>query len=301
MTVPRRGLPAALLLAAAMLLPPLPAAGASPVAPGDGTITVSIDRSAPAQGDVVRVVLIGAPPIDNAVLHWKGRPWPMRDCGPGCSEALAGIDLAEALGRHTLSVLGRRSGVPIRADVEIAVRERPFPVQSLTIPKEKDVQDAALLARVESEAKALRARFESAPSAPSWASPFLPPVPGFSPAHFGERRVINGEPRSPHTGGDMKEPEGTPVSTIADGRVVFSGEQFFGGNEVVIDHGGGVLSMYFHLAERRVSEGMPVRRGDVIGSVGATGRATGPHLHFGLRVTGARVDPASLPGLVDKR
>jgi murein DD-endopeptidase MepM/ murein hydrolase activator NlpD len=248
---------------------------------------------------VVRVELRGIPSPDNGAIHWKGRRWPMKPCGDGCLEALAGIDLAEAPGRHTLAVLANRGGAALRADVEIEVRERRFPEQSFTVPKEKDALDPALAQRIEDEAKAIRERFDAPPSAPSWALPFLAPVPGFTPAHFGARRVINGEPRNPHTGGDMTLPEGTPVHAIADGRVVFSGEQFFGGNELLIDHGGGVFSMYFHLAERSVSEGQAVRAGERIGSVGATGRATGPHLHFGLRVTGARVDPAALSGLVD--
>jgi murein DD-endopeptidase MepM/ murein hydrolase activator NlpD len=274
----------------------VPSAGRASAA-GDGSVTVSVDRSAPEQGAVVRVELKGNPAPDNASIHWKGRRWPMRACGPGCFEALAGIDLAEVPGRHTLAVLSGRGGVAIRADVEIEVRERAFDVQELTLPPEKDVHDEALARRVADEAKSLRERFDAEPSAPAWDAPFMPPVEGFVPARFGSRRVINGEPRSPHTGGDMTLPEGTPVRAVAGGRVVFSGEQFFGGNELVIDHGGGVFSMYFHLSERSVAEGQVVRKGDPVGKVGATGRATGPHLHFGVRVTGARVDPVALPGL----
>ncbi len=270
-------------------------------AAADGTMAVSVDRSAPEQGAVVRVELRGAPGPDNALIHWKGRGWPMKACGDGCFEALAGIDLAEAPGRHTLTVMATRGGVALRADVELEVRERAFPLQSFNVPKEKDVQDPVLARRIEEEARTFRERIDAPPSTPSWSAPFQPPVPGFAPSHFGARRVINGEPRNPHTGGDMTLPAGTPVHAVADGRVVFSGEQFFGGNELLVDHGGGVFSMYFHLSERSVSEGQLVRRGERIGSVGATGRATGPHLHFGLRVTGARVDPAALPGLVDKR
>jgi murein DD-endopeptidase MepM/ murein hydrolase activator NlpD len=295
----RRAFAAAFL--AATLSSAFPRAAAAVAPPGGGSLSVAVDRSGPLQGDVVRVELRGTPPPDNAAIHWKGRAWPMRACGEGCYEALAGIDVAEAPGRHTLAVLASRSGSALRADVELEVAERPFPLQSFTVPKEKDAQDPLLLERIAEEARALRDRFDAPPSAPAWASPFAPPVPGFAPRNFGNRRVINDEPRAPHTGGDMTLPEGTPVSAVADGRVVFSGEQFFGGNEVVVDHGGGLFSMYFHLSERAVGEGQAVRRGERIGAVGATGRATGPHLHFGLRVTGARVDPAALPGVVDNR
>lgn len=295
-------MPLATFLAASMFTALIQGRAAAFPPAGGGTLSVAIDRSGPLQGDVVRVELRGVPSPDNAAIHWKGRAWPMRACGDGCFEALAGIDVVEAVGRHTLAVLANRSGAALRADVELEVAERPFPVQSFTVPKDKDAQeDALLLERIGEEAKVLRSRFDAAPSPPAWISPFLPPVPGFSPRNFGSRRVINEEPRAPHTGGDMTLPEGTPVSSVADGRVVFSGEQFFGGNEVVVDHGGGVFSMYFHLSERAVAEGQAVRRGDRIGAVGSTGRATGPHLHFGLRVTGARVDPAALPGVVDNR
>lgn len=296
----RRRAPGAAL--AALLLPPL-LAGSPGVsrAMADGPVSVSIDRAEPAQGDVVRVELRGAPSPDNASIHWRGRAWPMKGCGPGCFETYAGVDLAEAPGRHTISILGSRDNVALRADVEVEVRGREFPVQSFTVPVEREPADPALLERVESEAAALRERFGADPSHPAWESPFLPPVPGFAPTGFGARRIVNGEPRNPHTGGDMPLPEGVPVRAVADGRVVFSGEQFFGGNQVVIDHGGGLFSMYFHLAERAVEEGRAVLRGDRVGTVGSTGRATGPHLHFGLRVTGARVDPAALPGVVDNR
>ncbi len=300
MTPARRSVFGGLLLAMAFLASPGYAADPS-ARPVDGSIAISVDHSAPEQGAIVRVELMGTPSPDNGVIHWKGRSWPMKGCGVGCFEALAGIDLAEAPGRHTLTVMASRGGGALRADVEIEVRERVFPLQAFQVPKEKDVQDPALVRRIEAEAKLFRERYDAPPSLPSWGSPFQPPVPGFVPAHFGARRVINGEPRNPHTGGDMTLPAGVPVHSIADGRVVFSGEQFFGGNELLIDHGGGIFSMYFHLAERAVSEGQAVRRGERIGSVGATGRATGPHLHFGLRVTGARVDPASLPGLVENR
>jgi murein DD-endopeptidase MepM/ murein hydrolase activator NlpD len=287
----------ALLLAAWLAAAGCPRSAAA----AGGSLSLSLDRSSPEQGEVVRVELRGAPPPDNGSLHWKGRAWPMRGCGEGCLEALAGIDLAEAPGRHTVSVLGSRSGESLRADFEIEVRERAFPVQAFAVPKELDARDPSLLRRIEEEAGELRRRFESPPSAPAWSLPFAAPVPGFAPSHFGDRRVINGEPRIPHSGGDMTLPAGTPVRSVADGKVVFSGEQYFGGNEVVIDHGGGVISMYFHLAERLVAEGQPVKKGDPVGAAGATGRATGPHLHFGLRVTGARVDPASLPGIVERR
>ena len=101
----------------------------------------------------------------------------------------------------------------------------------------------------------------------------------------------------PHSAVDIRLSAGTPVRAIADGKVAFAAEQFFGGRSVVIDHGGGVFSVYYHLKEVSVAEGREISRGDRVGSVGATGRATGPHLHFGVRVPGGRVDPTRLLAL----
>jgi murein DD-endopeptidase MepM/ murein hydrolase activator NlpD len=158
--------------------------------------------------------------------------------------------------------------------------------------------DNATLVRIGSEAEELSRRF-SGVTPPRWRIPFLPPVEEYRPANYGARRVINGDRRMPHAAVDIRLPGGTPVRAIADGRVAFAGEQFFGGRSVVIDHGGGVFSVNYHLKEFSVAEGQEIIRGDRIGSVGATGRATGPHLHFGVRVPGGRVDPTrlfALPG-----
>lgn len=111
---------------------------------------------------------------------------------------------------------------------------------------------------------------------------------------FGARRVINGEPRSPHSGADYRADAGTPVRAAADGTVVLAEEHFFAGNSVFLDHGDGLITMYFHLAEISVASGQDVAAGQTLGRVGSTGRSTGPHLHFGARWRGARVDPELL-------
>ena len=116
---------------------------------------------------------------------------------------------------------------------------------------------------------------------------------------FGARRIINGEPRSPHTGVDYAADAGELVLAVAEGEVVLAEEHFFAGNSVFLDHGDGLVSMYFHLSRIDVVVGDVVGRGQTIGAVGATGRATGPHLHFGLRWHGLRIDPVPLLGNPD--
>jgi murein DD-endopeptidase MepM/ murein hydrolase activator NlpD len=272
--------------------------GAPEPAAAGGTLSISVSTSTPAVGDPM-VVEVGANgPVDNLVLRWKRAAWPMREISPGRYEGLIGVDLDDPVGPAAVAAEGFLDGDRVRAEAEVTVSPRKFAVQELTLPKSMAEFDNATLVRIGAEAAELSRRF-SRVTPPRWRIPFLPPVEEYRPANFGARRVINGNPRMPHSAVDIHLPAGTPVRTIADGRVVFAGEQFFGGRSVVIDHGGGVFSVYYHLKEFSVAEGQEISRGDRIGSIGSTGRATGPHLHFGVRVPGGRVDPTrlfALPG-----
>lgn len=259
------------------------------------TISVSVSSRFADQGDPVLVEVSVAPPPDNLAMVWKGRTFPLKKAGNGRFLALIGIDLMEPPGKVPLSVVTDRDGTTTRLDLDLAVREKAFPVQVLSLPKKMAEFDAVTLERIRREAQVLEVRL-AAVSAPAWDLPFLPPVEDYRPAGFGARRVINREPRSPHAGVDLHLPEGTPVRAIAAGTVAFSGEQFFGGRSVVLDHGGGLFSIYYHLQETVVSEGQRVGKGQRIGAVGSSGRATGPHLHFGIRAAGGRVDPSLLFG-----
>lgn len=160
-----------------------------------------------------------------------------------------------------------------RESRRVLVADYPYPVQRIELPDDRMVNLSP-----EDLARAL-------------AAP-LAPLP--SGGRFGARRFINGEPRSPHSGADYPAPRGTPVRAVAGGRVVLAEEHFFGGRSVFVHHGDGLVSMYLHLDRILVGEGDPVDRSQPVGAVGSTGRATGPHLHFGLRWHGARVDPELL-------
>jgi hypothetical protein len=265
----------------------------------DGTLSISVSTGTPAMGDPVVVEVAANGAVDNLVLRWKDAAWPMRETAPGRYGGLIGVDLDDPEGPAVVAAEGFLDGARVRAEVEVTISPRKFAVQELTLPKGMAEFDNATLVRIGAEAAELSRRFSRA-TPPRWRIPFLPPVEEYRPTNFGARRVINGHPRMPHSAVDINLPAGTPVRTIADGRVAFAGEQFFGGRSVVIDHGGGVFSVYYHLKEFSVAEGQEISRGDHIGSVGATGRATGPHLHFGVRVPGGRVDPTRLFALPDR-
>lgn len=127
-----------------------------------------------------------------------------------------------------------------------------------------------------------------------WRLPLVRPVQGKVLSVYGAQRILNGKPKNPHRGLDFRSPMGNPVKCVAAGRVILVGDHYYAGNSVYVDHGNGVVSMYFHLSEPMVKEGDEVKRGQTVGLTGMTGRATGPHLHFSLSVLGELVDPAPL-------
>lgn len=182
------------------------------------------------------------------------------------------------------------------ASRRVRVGAYPYPEQRLEVEDRYVAPSAAELERIEREKKRI-GRLWSFESERRFALPLGAPLADLPDAsRFGARRIFNGQPRSPHSGADFAATTGTPVLAVADGRVVLAEEHFFAGNSVFVDHGDGLISMSFHLSEIAVAEGDEVRRGQRLGAVGATGRVTGPHLHFAVRWHGARVDPALLLG-----
>jgi len=198
-------------------------------------------------------------------------------------------DLKVKPGSYPLLVKIPSTGV--RKQIDITVRGKDFGVRQLTLPKGVVDLDAVTLERVKKEAAIMKEALEASPTVPQWKGPFVKPLSGEVVGTFGQASIINGMPRAPHSGVDLKAERGTPVVSINSGRVVLTGEHFFNGLFVVVDHGGAVQSMYFHLDKILVQQGDEVTKGMVVGLVGATGRATGPHLHFGIRINGARIDP----------
>ena len=200
-----------------------------------------------------------------------------------------GADLKLKAGSYPLVVKTASTG--FRKQIDVRVSSKDFGVRQLTLPKEMVDLDAVTLERVKREAAIMKEVLEAPPTPPQWKGPFVKPVNGEVSGTFGQASIINGMPRSPHSGVDLKAERGTPVVSINSGRVVLTGENFFIGLFVVVDHGGAIQSLYFHFDKILVQQGDRVAKGQVVGLLGATGRVTGPHLHFGIRISGARIDP----------
>jgi murein DD-endopeptidase MepM/ murein hydrolase activator NlpD len=207
---------------------------------------------------------------------------------------LLGIDMEDKPGVHDLTI-EVTDGEQTRAlHYEVEVLKEKFRVERLTLPKDKVDLDAKSLQRWKAEQEQVKAALVEDSPARLWRAGFVEPVSGRRTGIFGSVRIMNGQPRSPHNGEDIGAPIGTPVVVTNDGVVRLTVDHLFSGKGVYVDHGLGFYSMYFHLSEILVKEGDPVRAGQVIGKVGASGRATGPHLHWGVKLNGARVNPYAL-------
>jgi len=182
----------------------------------------------------------------------------------------------------------------IRYKAEIQRTPREFPVERLTVKKSFTQLSKEVEERTRRERKEVDAALATISLKRWWTCPFTRPVPGASGSVFGLRRFFNNEPRSPHNGVDFSSGAGEPIVAVTAGTVILAPEHFYSGNAVYLDHGQGVISMYFHLSETHMRVGQSVKAGEIVGLVGATGRVTGPHLHFGLRVAGQAVDPLPL-------
>jgi murein DD-endopeptidase MepM/ murein hydrolase activator NlpD len=244
-------------------------------------------RAASVPGGVARVPL-GAGAAEPQAWLGEQRVLVMRE-GAGWV-AFVGIALAEKAG----SVLTLAVQYPgdVRATRTIKVGAKTYASQRLNVPPDKVELSKEDLARHESERAHLAqvlATFTE-PAQPALA--MLPPTPGSRSSSFGLRRYFNGQPRAPHNGMDIAAPLGTPVVAASAGRVLDVGDYFFAGRMVILDHGLGMLSLYAHLSAIDVLAKQVIAAGAPIGKVGATGRVTGPHLHFSVYLNATAVDPA---------
>jgi murein DD-endopeptidase MepM/ murein hydrolase activator NlpD len=248
------------------------------------------------QGGVCVIRASGGGPINSVNVEFRGEKFSMAFEGQnGAYAGLLGIDMETRPATYEIKVGAVDEWWRVYSTaLSLKVEEVDFGIQKLWLPRSMVDLDAKTLERVNKEARRLEILFQGVRDETLWNGAFLSPLQGEITAVFGIRRMINGQHRSPHTGIDLRAEEGTPVLSSNSGVVVLVDELFFSGKSVIVDHGWGIYSMYFHLSDPMVREGDKIRKGAMVGRVGSTGRSTGPHLHWGIRVRGARVDPLSL-------
>jgi murein DD-endopeptidase MepM/ murein hydrolase activator NlpD len=212
--------------------------------------------------------------------------------------ALVGVDLDQAPGLWPLTVESiDPSGTRHLAHLSLRIEGVERPAQRLTLPKQMVTPtQTKIVKQIENDRKRLDQVFKRRQSV-LFAPPFLRPVDGEVISTFGLRRILNGISKSPHNGIDFRGAAGTPVKAMARGEVALAGDLYYTGKTVILDHGGGLFSLYAHLESLTVTPGTMVDTGKKIGTVGSTGRSTGPHLHMGTRLGKARIDPLALLAL----
>jgi murein DD-endopeptidase MepM/ murein hydrolase activator NlpD len=266
------------------------ATAASPVPAQVEAPNLSLQARSFRAGELVVVTVAAPPDAATVAVRAFGRDIPAQRVGPGTWRALVGLDLDVTSGTHDVS-----ASIDGRTIVEpMQIVPRTFPVRRLKVNPDFVNPPPALAARIEEESRLVERAYAQGAATPLWEGAFRRPVPHPANSRFGTRSVFNGEARSPHGGTDFLSPAGTPVHAPNAGRVLIARDLYFAGQSVMIDHGGGLFSQLAHLSRVDVQEGGTVRAGQVVGLVGATGRVTGAHLHWAVRVSGARVDAMSL-------
>lgn len=247
-----------------------------------------LPRENPVPGGIVIVPV--APDTEPApVVHFDNqRVLVMPQDGKW--QAVVGVPLSAAPGSQTLQVSDREGQ---RRELPFTVQPKEYAEQRLTIKERRMVEPSAEdLVRIEREQVVIRQLFATWTNLPLKSLQFRVPAQGRISSIFGLRRFFNNEPRQPHSGIDIAGPVGTPVAAPLAGTVVDTGEYFFNGKTVFIDHGQGLISMFNHMSRVTVKRGSRVGAGDKIGEIGMTGRVTGPHLHWTVSLNNSRVDPA---------
>ena len=251
-------------------------AAARAVQPGE-LVVLTIRTTSPATAVTARAFKAELLPFAIDATTWR---------------VLVGIDLAVAPGSYEVSIEAEPDAR--RAIHRLVVKPRRFPTRTLTVDPAFVTPPPEATERIEREARELGQIWAASAGTRLWEGRFVRPVPDPANSAFGTHSVFNGQPRSQHSGADFRSAAGQPIQAPNAGRVVLADDRYFSGNTVVIDHGLGLFSLFAHLSAIDVRAGDAVKTGEIIGKVGATGRVTGPHLHWSVRASGARVDPLSL-------
>jgi murein DD-endopeptidase MepM/ murein hydrolase activator NlpD len=249
------------------------------------------------QGTAIQLTFPHEPGMKTVAVMWDNKPVPAFRTGDTWTTVL-GIDLDARPGeRRTEMLVTMDDGRVDKREVIIKIVEKKYPTTELKVDEKYVELSKANLARANRESQETEGIYKIVSADALWEGPFIIPIAGRTGTNFGHRRVFNGEPRAPHAGADLRATTGTPIHATNRGRVVLAKSLFFTGNTVILDHGLGIYSLYAHLSRIDVKRGVIVDNDQVIGLAGATGRVTGPHLHWGMRVQGARVDPFTLVGI----
>jgi murein DD-endopeptidase MepM/ murein hydrolase activator NlpD len=281
--------------------PPTPPAGRYDCGQG---VELRLSSPESTQGSLLLAELNSTQPVTEIKANWDEKEipfWQEATSAPKSLEvyrALLGIDLEKTAGSFDFIVSAKAaSAEPITCTASITVRAGKFATESLKVAPNFVQPNPEQLARADAERQHLREIFATITPEKLWQGPFRVPLDGVKTGgNFGKRRVLNGQPGSPHSGVDFPAPTGTPVHAAQRGRVVLAEPLYFSGNTVLVDHGLGVYTLYGHFSEIDVKPGDLVETGALLGKVGATGRVTGPHLHWGLTVNRARVNALAIVG-----
>ncbi len=257
---------------------------------------VEIISPALEPGGVLLARLVQAPAVNRLAIGLYDTVSELRTGDEG-GEAFAfiGLDLDLKPGSHDLKLTAfLRDGRVEELRYPLLVQDRKFPVTELRVRQEFVTPPPEVEERIRWEAELLRMVYSVNTAEWLGEGSFEWPHGGESAGNFGERRIYNGVPRSSHSGLDIAAPSGSPVRASNSGRVVLARDLYFSGKTVILDHGLGIFSVYCHFSRLLVNRGQSVRKGDILALAGSTGRATGPHLHWAVRIQGSRVDPQSL-------
>ena len=254
------------------------------------------------QGQVLLVTVKGEEQATEVKGTFLSRTIPFfREFRPGEPAGyigLLGIDMQDDPGTYELAVEVKQGEQAKQLSFNVLVAKEKFAVEHLTLPKEKVDLDEKSVARWKAEQQLVQQALAENSRLKLWHSNFVEPVNGKRTGIFGSVRIMNGQPRNPHNGEDIGAPMGADVAATNDGIVRITVDHIFSGRGVFVDHGLGFYSMYFHLSEIKVRPGDRVTTGQIIGLAGSTGRSTGPHLHWGVKIHDCNVDPLALLDVV---
>lgn len=273
-------------------------------------VSIKSSPSQPGQGEVTLLTVTSRFNVTPTSLLFQGKTLSFQPCPPeiehsadgsSCHFTLVSIPIDITPGSHNLTLAISGAGHTEQITIPLQIVSKQYPEEHLTVEPKMVEFPPEILTRIKEEQAALVTSMNKETNRMYWTPWFVWPVHEEIKSPFGLKRFFNGQPRSPHAGIDLKGGIGDPVRATNNGRIVFLRDCYLSGNTLVIDHGYGLYSIYCHLSKTYVGPEEEVKKNQIIGEVGKTGRATGPHLHWGISLHGIRIDPQSLMRLLGER